>query len=74
MAALSLWDERVDLVNTGDLIDVENGYVTRFMGRLRLNVGRYGTIARVDDPAFPSTDALKARAERNPFGRRPPRS
>ena len=74
MVMLSLWDEMVDLVNAGDLIDVENGYVNRFRGRLRLNVGRYGTVVRVDDPAFPSVDALKARAGRNLFSIRPPRS
>ena len=74
MATLSLWDEMANLVNAGDLIDVENGYVTRFRGRLRLNVGRYGRIERVDDPAFPSADALRARAERQPFGRRQPRA
>jgi replication factor A1 len=28
MTKLSLWDEMVDLLNAGDLIDVENGYVT----------------------------------------------
>jgi replication factor A1 len=74
MTKLSLWDEMVDLLNAGDLIDVENGYVTRFMGRLTLNVGRYGTVTQVDDPAFPSADSLRARPGRNPFGRRPPRS
>ena len=41
---LSLWDEMVYIVNEGDLVDIENGYVIKFKGRLRLNVGRYGTL------------------------------
>ena len=74
MTTLSLWDEMIDLLNAGDLIDLENGYVTRFIGTLRLNIGRYGTIAQVDDPAFPSMDSLKARAGRGLIGRRSSRS
>jgi len=53
---LSLWDERVHEVEEGDVIDVENGYVNRFKGRLWLNVGRFGSLEKVDDPDFPSAE------------------
>lgn len=45
---LVLWDERIisDL-KKGDSVKIENGFVTSFKGIWRVNVGRYGTVARV---------------------------
>lgn len=42
---LVLWDDNVDKVNEGDVIEVQNGYVKVFKGSMQLNVGRYGTLA-----------------------------
>jgi replication factor A1 len=59
---LTLWDENIELVQEGDLIDIKNGYVTRFKGRYRLNIGRYGSLERVEDDEFPTReDLLKGR-------------
>lgn len=59
---LSLWDEHIEQVEEGDLIDITDGYVTRFMGRYRLNIGRYGSLERVEDDEFPTReDLLKGR-------------
>ncbi len=45
---LVLWDERIlSNLRTGDLIKVENGFVTSFKGVWRVNIGRYGTSAKV---------------------------
>ncbi|MCJ7608252.1 hypothetical protein MUP00_01085 [Candidatus Bathyarchaeota archaeon] len=55
---LNLWDERIHDVVTGDIVDLENAYVNRFKGRLRLNIGKYGTIEKVQDEGFPSVDEL----------------
>ena len=55
---LSLWDERIHDVDIGDIIDVDNAYVNTFKGRLRLNIGKYGTIEKVQDEGFPSADEL----------------
>jgi replication factor A1 len=55
---LNLWDERIHDVVTGDIVDLENAYVSRFKGRLRLNIGKYGTIEKVQDEGFPSVDEL----------------
>ncbi len=64
ITTLVLWDERVDQVSEGDVIDVANGYVNRFKGRLRLNVGKYGELARIEDPKFlKSEQILKMREE-----------
>jgi len=66
---LSLWDERIREVEEGDVIDVENGYVNRFKGRLNLNIGKFGTLEKVDDPGFPSVEEL-SKIRRRFFRRR----
>ena len=59
---LSLWDEKIEQVQEGDLIDITDGYVTRFRGRYRLNIGGYGGLERVEDDEFPTReDLLKGR-------------
>ncbi|MEM2094495.1 MAG: hypothetical protein QXI32_04280 [Candidatus Bathyarchaeia archaeon] len=55
---LSLWDERIRDVDIGDVIDIENAYVNRFKGRLRLNIGRFGRLEKVEDPGFPQIEEL----------------
>lgn len=55
---LSVWDEKIELIREGDLIDITNGYVTRFKGRYRLNLGRYGSLERVEDDEFPTREVL----------------
>lgn len=44
---ISLWDEDIDKVREGDVIRVENGYVTRFRGKAQLNAGFYGRVVVV---------------------------
>ena len=41
---LTLWNEQIDQVDVGDMIRIENGYVTSFRGELQLNSGKYGTL------------------------------
>jgi replication factor A1 len=41
---LTLWNAQVDLVGKGDIVEVENGYVTSFKGELQLNVGKFGKL------------------------------
>lgn len=41
---LTLWNEQIDQVKQGDVIKVENGYVTSFRGEIQLNVGKYGKL------------------------------
>jgi ssDNA-binding replication factor A large subunit len=55
---LTLWDEKIEQVQDGDLIDIENGYVTSFKGRYRLNIGRYGSLECVEDDEFPTREDL----------------
>ncbi len=61
MVTLSLWDEKADEINVGDIVDMRNGYVSRFKGRIRLNLGKYGSMEKVEDPAFPSGEEIAER-------------
>lgn len=45
---LVLWDDNIDKINEGNVIEVQNGYVKVFRGSMQLNVGRYGSIAASD--------------------------
>lgn len=55
---LTLWDDRADQVEVGDLIEISNGYVNRFKGRLILNIGEFGSLERIEDPAFPTAEEI----------------
>lgn len=44
---LVLWDDRISTdLKEGDMVKVENGFVTSFKGVWRINVGRYGSVTR----------------------------
>ena len=62
---LSLWDEMVDVLKDDDLIDIENGYINKFKGELRLNIGRFGNLSKVEDPSFPKSDELMIKSWKN---------
>lgn len=68
---LSLWDKWADEVVAGDTVDIKNGYVNRFKGRLRLNIGRYGSMEKAEDPEFPTVEEITARQEQRRQRRRP---
>ena len=61
---LTLWDEQADLIEVNDVLDIQNGYVNRFRGRLQLNVGQYGHINKVQEPLFPLREELMERTQR----------
>ena len=41
---LSLWEEKIDMVNIGDKIMVSGAYVTEFRNQLQLNMPRSGKL------------------------------
>ena len=41
---LTLWNEQIDMVNVGDNIKIDNGYITSFKSEKQLNVGKFGTL------------------------------
>jgi len=44
---LVLWDEKVIPLKVEDILQIENGFVTSFKGEWRINVGKYGEVAKV---------------------------
>lgn len=58
LITLALWDEKADMLDEGDVIDIDEGYVNRFKGRLRLNVGKFGRLSRVESEEFPSAEQI----------------
>lgn len=41
---LSLWEERIETVNTGDKVKIRGAYVTEFRNELQLNIPRSGKV------------------------------
>ena len=44
---LVLWDEKISSINVEEVLQIENGFVTSYKGEWRINVGKYGKIAKV---------------------------
>ncbi len=45
--ALVLWNERILPLKVGDNLQIENGFVTSFKGKWRINVGKYGDTKKI---------------------------
>lgn len=45
---MTLWDARIDEVEVGDVLKIVNAFVTLYRGSMRLNIGRYGTIIKLE--------------------------
>ena len=45
---LSLWEEKIDMVNIGDIISVSGAYVTEFRDQLQLNMPRSGKLEIIE--------------------------
>src|SRR3989338_10714826 len=39
---LTLWNEEVDKINVGDILQISNGYVKEWQGELQLSAGKFG--------------------------------
>lgn len=44
---LNLWRSQIDLVEEGDVVQIENGFVRTYEDQLELNVGSQGKIVRI---------------------------
>jgi ssDNA-binding replication factor A large subunit len=47
---IPLWNDDGSLVKVGDVIEVQNGYVSEFREKLQLNVGKFGNFKKVESP------------------------
>ncbi|RLG22377.1 single-stranded DNA-binding protein [Methanosarcinales archaeon] len=45
---MTLWEDQVDQVQEGDVLEIENAYISLVRGSMRLNLGRYGKMRKVD--------------------------
>lgn len=52
---LSLWNEQVEQVQTGDKIKITNGWVSEWRGELQLSTGKFGNL-QVIGKAEPAQD------------------
>ncbi len=49
---MTLWDDVLDAVEEGQVLNVKDAYVNLFRGSMRLNLGRYGSYDVVDEAPF----------------------
>jgi len=45
---MTLWDAQIGKFKAGDVVEIKNGYTGLYKGSLRLNVGRSGSIEKVE--------------------------
>ncbi len=53
---LTLWNENIEKVEVDSTIKIENGYCNLFKGNMRLNIGRYGSMAVIDEDITANTE------------------
>ncbi len=49
---LTLWDDVLDEVEEGQVLNIKDAYVNLFRGSMRLNLGRYGTYEVLEEAPF----------------------
>lgn len=49
---LTLWDEAIDKVEEGQVLNIKNAYVNLFRGSMRLNLGRFGSYELAESAPF----------------------
>lgn len=50
---LTLWNDEVDTINVGDIVQITNGYVKEWQGELQLSAGRFGKMEVTGKSAQP---------------------
>ncbi len=46
---LSLWEDQINAVGENDTVVIDNGFTSLVRGHLRLNVGKYGSLAKSEE-------------------------
>ena len=49
---LTLWDDIIDEIEEGQILNVSNAYVNLFRGSMRLNLGRFGSYEVAESASF----------------------
>ena len=66
---MTLWNDQIGQVSKDETLLIDNGYVTLVRGHIRLNVGKYGTMAKSDqtiDTVNTALDVSAVEYEREP--------
>jgi replication factor A1 len=45
---LTLWDNQIEMFKAEDVVQIKRGYTTIYKGSLRLNIGRNGSIEKIE--------------------------
>lgn len=49
---LTLWDDIIDEVEEGQILNIKDAYINLFRGSMRLNLGRFGSYELVESAPF----------------------
>lgn len=67
---LTLWNEDIDKINTGDKVKLTNGYVSEWQGELQISTGKFGTlevIGKADSASPGATPAADVQGDEKPI-------
>ncbi len=53
---MSLWDDQAEQVSVGDVLQVDNGYISLVRGHMRLNIGKYGSMSQAEEELEANTE------------------
>src|SRR3989442_5531999 len=67
---LTLWEDQISQVAQDDVVQIDNGFVSLVRGHVRLNVGKYGTLAKSEQDLAEVNTALDVSAQEHPQERR----
>jgi len=67
---LTLWEDQINAVAKDDVVQIDNGFVSLVRGHVRLNVGKYGTLAKVEQEIAEINTAVDVSAQEHAQERR----
>ncbi len=53
---LTLWDDQTKDIRDGEVLKIDNGYISLLRGHMRLNVGKYGTMSEGEEDVEPNDE------------------
>src|SRR3989442_11872656 len=67
---LTLWEDQISQVAQDDVVQIDNGFVSLVRGHVRLNVGKYGTLAKSEQNIGDVNTSLDVSAQEHAEDRR----
>jgi replication factor A1 len=70
---LTLWDQSIELLENEDLGEVKNGFIKVVRNELRLNIGKYGELSKLEENEdIPPSGKIPNNFPKPPEDYRPP--